>query len=103
MSIPTNIVEGCGQKSDRDFARFLRYSSNSAAEFEYHTILGRDTRAVRDSDARSLIAQAIEIRRMLHGLITTVESTPERTPPRPDAVRARTPHGKVPSQCKLPA
>src|SRR5688572_3097051 len=64
MSIATNIVEGRGQKSERDFARFLRYALNSAAEFEYHVIVARDLRAIRDSDATSLLAQAIEIGKM---------------------------------------
>src|SRR5512138_2081157 len=33
-SVPTNIVEGSGQDSRKDFARFLRYSLNSAYELE---------------------------------------------------------------------
>ena len=82
MSIATNIVEGRGQKSDRDFARFLGYSINSTAEFEYHTIVGRDTDAIRKSDAISLLAQAIEIRKMLHGLIARLESGKGRSPGR---------------------
>jgi four helix bundle protein len=32
MSIPANIVEGKGQKSGREFARFLGYSINSSSE-----------------------------------------------------------------------
>jgi len=87
MSIATNIVEGRGQKSERDFARFLRYALNSTAELEYHLIVARDIRAIRDSDATSLLAQAIEIRKMLHGLITRLESGEGRPPTR-----------KVPSQ-----
>jgi four helix bundle protein len=30
MSIPTNIVEGSGQESRRELARFLGYAANSA-------------------------------------------------------------------------
>ena len=80
MSIPTNIVEGRGQKSERDFARFLGYAINSTAEFEYHVIIGRDTSAIRKSDAISLLAQAIEVRKMLHGLIARLESGKGRSP-----------------------
>jgi four helix bundle protein len=36
MSIPANIVEGKRQDSERNFARFLHYSLNSAYELEYH-------------------------------------------------------------------
>ena len=82
MSIATNIVEGRGQKSEREFARYLRYSLNSTAELEYHVILARDTGVIRYSDAISLLAQAIEVRKMLHGLITRLESGESRPPTR---------------------
>ena len=74
MSIPTNIVEGRGQRSEREFARFLRYAANSTAELEYHVILARDLGIIGPSDAISLLAQAVEVRKMLHGLITKLEA-----------------------------
>ena len=72
MSIPANIVEGRGQKSERDFARFLGYSLNSTSELEYHVIAGRDTRAIPEAPALGVLGQLIEVRRMLHGLINTL-------------------------------
>lgn len=69
MSIPANIVEGRRQESERDFARFLRYSLNSAYELEYHITLARDIGVVADADANSLIAEGVEVTRMLHGLL----------------------------------
>lgn len=68
MSIPTNIVEGRGQASGKDFARFLGYALNSSSELEYHLIVARDTDLIRESDFRSLKDQIIEIRKMLYGL-----------------------------------
>ena len=46
MSIPANIVEGRGQKSDKEFARFLRISLNSTSELEYHLIVAHDFGAI---------------------------------------------------------
>jgi four helix bundle protein len=69
MSIPTNIVEGRRQESEKDFARFLRYALNSGCELEYHIIVARDIGAISEPDAASLIREVIEVRRMLHGLI----------------------------------
>jgi len=69
MSIPANIVEGRRQESERDFARFLRYSLNSAYELEYHVTLARDIGVLQDADANSLLAEGVEVTRMLHGLL----------------------------------
>ena len=74
MSIPANIVEGRGQKSERDFARFLGYALNSTSELEYHLVMARDIRAISLSDFTSLLAQLIEVRKMLHGLVKRLNS-----------------------------
>ncbi len=41
-SIPTNISEGCGRKSDKEFNQFLNIALGSASETEYLIILSRD-------------------------------------------------------------
>src|SRR3954463_8366144 len=48
LSIPANIVEGRGKKSDRDFARYLGYALGSATELEYHITLARDVGAMSE-------------------------------------------------------
>ena len=69
LSVPTNIVEGRAKKSDKDFARFLGYALASATELEHHIMIARDVGAVSNADAKSLMDQVAEVRRMLHGLI----------------------------------
>jgi len=76
MSIPTNIVEGAGQQSRKDLARFLSIALNSTTEVEYHLIVGRDVRAINPNDFNSLSAQTIEVRKMLHGLRNRVLNSP---------------------------
>jgi four helix bundle protein len=68
MSVPTNIVEGSGQRTAREFGRFVRIALNSASELEYHLMLAKDFRAMSASDAGALSAQAVEVRKMLYGL-----------------------------------
>ncbi|MBA3340475.1 MAG: four helix bundle protein [Gemmatimonadaceae bacterium] len=72
MSIPTNIVEGRGQQSDKDFARFLRYSISSASELEYHLDVARDIGIINRSDSDSLVDQTVRVRKMLHGLVNRI-------------------------------
>jgi four helix bundle protein len=80
LSIPTNIVEGAGQKSRKEFGRFISISLNSTSELEYHLLVARDFEAINSSDFASLSAQTIEVRKMLHGLLKRVLSP--RTPPK---------------------
>ncbi|WP_288447433.1 four helix bundle protein [uncultured Chryseobacterium sp.] len=42
VSIPTNIAEGCGRFTDKEFARFLDISIGSTNETEYLLLLSCD-------------------------------------------------------------
>ena len=77
MSIPANIVEGRAKLGDSDFARFLGYSIASTRELEYHLLAARDIGAITPEAFESLTVQVTDVRKMLHGLITTLEA---RTP-----------------------
>ena len=77
MSVPTNIVEGCGQQSAREFSRFLRIALNSTSELEYHLLAARDLKVVRPSGSLTLISQVIEVRKMLYGLLRYLSSRAE--------------------------
>ena len=41
-SVPTNISEGCGRNSDKEFNHFLNIALGSASEIEYLLILSKD-------------------------------------------------------------
>jgi four helix bundle protein len=49
MSRPANIAEGRRKNSEKDFARFLGYALSSCSELEYHLIVARDTKAIRNA------------------------------------------------------
>ena len=76
MSIPANIVEGRRQESQKEFARFLRIALNSGCELEYHLILARDIGALSEREADSLLREAIEVRKMIHGLVRKISGSP---------------------------
>jgi len=86
MSIPANIAEGRRQASDKQFARFLGYSLNSASELEHHLIVARDTQNIPETDFVPLITQTITVRKMLYGLLRRLSvaeldsSAKKRTP-----------------------
>ena len=65
ISIPANIAEGCGRGSDAELARFLQIAMGSASELEYHLLLARDLKLLKDSDYEQLERQVTEVKRML--------------------------------------
>ena len=81
-SIPTNIVEGSGQESAKEFGRFLSIAIKSSSELEYHLILASDLHLITRNDFSSLTDQTIQVRRMLYVLRTKV-ITSAKSPPKP--------------------
>lgn len=71
-SIPTNIAEGCGRKSDKDFSRFLYISFGSANELEYQMLLSKDLDFISAEDYEKIQLQTEEIKKMLSALIKTL-------------------------------
>lgn len=69
-SIPTNIAEGCGRNSDKDFCRFLYFAYGSANELEYQLLLSIDLKFIENEEGQKLLFQTEEIKKMLNGLIT---------------------------------
>lgn len=68
MSIPANLAEGCVQKSQKDFGRFVGYSIGSAAELENHLQVASDIKAISEADYRNAMTELTGVRMMLHGL-----------------------------------
>jgi four helix bundle protein len=67
-SIPANLAEGSGRRSNADFARFIDYSIGSSTELEYEIHLSRDLGYLTDETSAALREELAEIRGMLSGL-----------------------------------
>ena len=74
-SIPTNIAEGCGRNSDKDFCRFLYIAFGSANELEYQIILSIDLDFIKNENGQKLLFQVEEVKKMLNGLITKLKAS----------------------------
>ena len=83
-SIPSNLVEGCGAATRREFARFVDISIKSSAEVQYRLELARDHSLLAPERWEELTAEVIEIRKMLHGfrkkLLAANALSPRRKP-----------------------
>jgi len=69
MSAPRNIIEGNAHESPRERARYFRYAIASISETEGHIQTGYDLEMITRHDFDRLVAQVVEIRKMLYGLL----------------------------------
>ena len=65
-SVPTNIAEGCGRATNKDFAHFLQISIGSACEVEYQLLLAHDLNYITDEDYNRLNDEIVSVRKMIH-------------------------------------
>ncbi len=71
-SIPTNIAEGCGHKSNNEFRRFIHISAASASELEYLLILSKDLNYFEGITFDELTQDIISIKKMLYKLSNSI-------------------------------
>jgi four helix bundle protein len=74
ISIPSNIAEGCGRATDKDFLRFLAISRASTYELETQLILAHDFNYLSANDFSNIIDKLAQIQRMLNGLIQNLHN-----------------------------
>src|SRR5437773_4048102 len=67
-SIPANLAEGCGRRSDGEMGRFIQIAMGSGAELSYHFRLARDLEFLNNADYVRLDSELSEILRMLSSL-----------------------------------
>ena len=63
-SVVSNIAEGAGSSSSREFARFLGMTIRSCSELESHLLNARGIGAITASEHDTLANATVEIRKM---------------------------------------
>jgi four helix bundle protein len=72
VSIETNIAEGSGRRTGRDFGRFVDIALGSVNETECELRIAHDLGWLDADSASRLMDQTIEVRRMLLRLRSTL-------------------------------
>lgn len=68
-SIPANLAEGCGRRSDGEMSRFVQIAMGSGAELSYHLLLARDLGFLTRDAYGHLDSDLSEIMRMLSSFL----------------------------------
>jgi four helix bundle protein len=80
VSVASNIAEGAGRGSDREFARFLRTARGSLQEFQTQLLIAADLDLIPESPRQSLDELGAKTGRLLYGLL---RYRTDASPPRP--------------------
>ena len=68
VSIPSNIAEGAGRGTKKDFSHFLNIAKGSSFELETQLIISKELNFINIETFNSLIAELDEIQKMITGL-----------------------------------
>ena len=79
VSVPSNIAEGQGRLSKKDFRHFLGQARGSLLELETQLLIASKLGYLSESDLQAVMENSGEVSRMLHRLIESV-SDPEVDP-----------------------
>jgi four helix bundle protein len=75
VSIPSNIAEGKGRYSPRDFQHFLKQARGSVNEVETQILLAQQLGYLQKNKAEVLLEQCEEIGKILNGLISSLRKS----------------------------
>jgi four helix bundle protein len=70
VSVPSNIAEGHGRSSKKEFHRFVSQARGSLLEVETQLEIARNLGYLSADGASVLLSKASEIARMLNGLLS---------------------------------
>jgi len=73
-SVPSNIAEGKGRQTKRDYVQFLYRARGSLFETYTQVEIGRNLQFISEEVFDAIYAQASEVGRVLNGLIRNVQT-----------------------------
>lgn len=74
VSIPSNIAEGAGRKTENEFVQFLYIALGSASELETQVIIAQRLDYI--SSVQTIIPHIDSVKKMLNGLIRHYRNKP---------------------------
>ena len=73
VSVPSNIAEGWGRKSTKEYIQFLKIARGSLFEMETQIIIARNLDYIKDIACEQLLSDTEEIGKMTNALVNSLE------------------------------
>jgi four helix bundle protein len=74
-SIPTNIAEGCGRGTNKEYAQFLQIAFGSSYELDYQILLAKDLNYIDNAIYVELNGELSSLQKQLASLLQKVRAT----------------------------
>lgn len=74
VSIPSNIAEGRGRSTRKDFAQFLHIALGSASELETQVELARRLSLAKKGEYTVIVSLLIEVKKMLASMLSSLKA-----------------------------
>ncbi|AHJ95972.1 hypothetical protein Hsw_0377 [Hymenobacter swuensis DY53] len=74
VSIPSNIAEGVGRGSAKDFGQFLSIATGSAYELETQFLLAAEFGYLDETRLQAVVSELVELQKMLYGFQKSLQS-----------------------------
>jgi four helix bundle protein len=79
VSIPSNIAEGAGRHSKKEFSRFLNIAQGSATELETQLIISKNLDFIDYEQYENVVEKLTSIMKMLSGLVRSLKNNQSQT------------------------
>lgn len=73
VSVPSNIAEGAGRRSDKEFLQFLYIALGSVQEIDTQLLISLNLNYLTKSEYEILLIKLDQISKMLFGLIKSIK------------------------------
>jgi four helix bundle protein len=74
VSVPSNIAEGQGRATTKDFVHFLHIARGSLQEFETQLVIASRLKIIDTPTETQMLGHAAELGRILNGLIRSLSN-----------------------------
>ncbi|MBU2914651.1 four helix bundle protein [Reichenbachiella agariperforans] len=74
VSVPSNIAEGAGRKSDKEFVQFLSIAMGSLCELETQLIISKNLKLINSEQMEVKTSEINEIQKMIRVLGNSLKS-----------------------------
>jgi four helix bundle protein len=74
VSVPSNIAEGWGRETSKNFVQFLRNSRGSLMEIQTQLIIAKNLGYINAAQFETTTGTSEEVGRIIHGLIKSINT-----------------------------